>query len=172
MLRCALITSVVLFANVARSQAESPLKPGDMVILECLGDNAEKDGKRYLNGQTKEGVVGLAAETGRRFSGTKWKVVKLDKGGFGFECQGNLNGDRWLDGRTGVGTVGLAPKTGGRFTGTNWKVHDRGDGTIQLECLGEMEGPRWLNGLTADAAAQLTDDHKLSGTFWKVRKAE
>jgi hypothetical protein len=51
-------------------------------------------------------------------------------------------------------------------------MHDRGDGTIQLECLGEMEGPRWLNGLTADAAAKLTDDHKLSGTFWKVRKVE
>jgi hypothetical protein len=168
---CVLITAVVALAN--RAQAEAPpLKAGDLVILECLGDNAEKDGNRYLDGRTRDGTVGLAAKTGRRFTGTKWKVVRLDKGAFGFECQGTVEGDRWLDGRTGDGTVGLAPKTGGRFTGTRWKLHDRGEGKIQLECLGEVEGPRWLNGVTGDATVQLTDDHKLSGTFWKVKKVE
>jgi hypothetical protein len=77
-----------------------------------------------------------------------------------------------LDGRTRDGTVGLAPKTGGGFTGTEWKVHDCGKGKIQLECLGDVEGPRWLNGVTGDATVQLTDDNKLSGTFWKVKKVE
>ena len=118
-----LLTAVVALADRAQAQAP-PLKAGDLVILECLGDHATIDGNRYL------------------------------------------------DGRTADGTVGLAPKTGRRFTGTMWKVHDRGEGKIQLECLGEVEGPRWLNGVTGDATVQLTDDHKLSGTFWKVKKVE
>jgi hypothetical protein len=156
-----------------RAQAEAPpFKAGDLVILECLGDKAEKDGNRYLDGRTRDGTVGLAAETGRGFTGTKWKVVELDKGAFGFECQGNVKGNRWLDGRTGDGTVGLAPKTGGRFTGTKWKLHDRGEGKIQLECLGELEGRRWLDGVTGDATVQLTDYNELPGTFWKVKKVE
>ena len=50
MLRCCvLITAVVALAN--RALAETPpFKAGDLVILECLGDNAEKDGNRYLDG--------------------------------------------------------------------------------------------------------------------------
>jgi hypothetical protein len=168
---CVLITAVVGLANRTQAQAP-PLKAGDLVVLECLGNHAEKDGNRYLDGHTGDGTVGLAAKTGRGFTGTRWKAVKLDRGAFGFECEGKLEGDRWLDGRTGDGTVGLAPKTGGRFTGTMWKLHDRGDGIIQLECLGEVEGPRWLNGLTREATVELTDDHKHSGTFWKVKKVE
>jgi hypothetical protein len=168
---CVLITAVVALAS--RAQAEPPpLRAGDLVILECLGDHATIDGNRYLDGRTADGTVGLAPKTGRRFTGTRWKVVKLDQGAFGFECQGNVEGDRWLDGRTGDGTVGLAPKTGGRFTGTMWKLHDRGEGQIQLECLGAAKGPRWLDGVTAEAAVRLTDDNNLSGTFWKVKKVE
>jgi hypothetical protein len=143
-----------------------------MVILECLGDNAETDGNRYLDGRTGEGMVGLAPKAGGRFTGTRWKVVKLDRGAFGFECQGNVEGDRWLDGRTRDGAVGLAAKTGGRFTGTKWRLHDCGNGRIQLECLGTAEGPRWLDGVTGDATVRLTDDNQLSGTFWKVKKVE
>ena len=45
-LRCALITSVVLLANGDRSQAEPPLKAGDVVILECLSPS---EGNRYLD---------------------------------------------------------------------------------------------------------------------------
>jgi hypothetical protein len=168
---CVLITAVLVLANRAHAEPP-PFKAGDLVILECLGDNAEEDGNRYLDGRRRDGTVGLAAKTGRGFTGTKWKVVRLDKGAFGFECQGNVEGDRWLDGRTGDGTVGLAPKTGGRFTGTKWKLHDRGEGKIQFECLGDVEGPRWLDGVTGDATVQLTDDNKLSGTFWKVMKVE
>jgi hypothetical protein len=138
MFRCAPITSVVLLANVAGSQAEPPLKPGDLVILECL---SEKEGNRYLDGRTGDGTVGLASKTGGEFTGTRWKVIKLEKGELGFECQGDVDGNRWLDGRTGDGTVGPAPKTGGDFTGTKWKLHDRGDGTVQLECLGDIKGP-------------------------------
>jgi hypothetical protein len=44
-----LITAVVALAN--RAQAETPpFKAGDLLILECLGDNAEKDRNRYLDG--------------------------------------------------------------------------------------------------------------------------
>jgi hypothetical protein len=171
MMRCfALMVVGVALSNLAQAQAQ-PLRAGDLVILECLGADADKDGNRYLDGRTGDGTVGLAP-TIRGFRGTKWKVVKLDKGAFGFECQGNVEGNRWLDGRTGDGTVGLAPKTGGRFTGTMWKLHDRGDGTVQLECLGAAEGPRWLDGVTGDATVQLTRDKKRSGTFWKVNKVE
>ena len=90
---CVLLTAVVALAN--RAQAEAPpLKAGDLVILKCLGHNAREDGNRYLNGRTGDGTVGLAAKTGGRFTGTRWKVVKLAKGAFGFECQGNVEGDR------------------------------------------------------------------------------
>jgi hypothetical protein len=168
---CVLIAAVVALAS--RAQAEAPrLKAGDLVILECLANDAEKEGNRYLDGRTRDGTVGLAAKTGRRFTGTRWKVVKLAEGAFGLECQGNVKGNRWLDGRTGDGTVGLAPKTGGRFTGTMWKLHDRGEGKIQLECLGERKGPRWLDGGTSDATVQLTEDNAFPGTFWKVKKVE
>jgi hypothetical protein len=169
MLRCVLLTSVVLFANVARSQAEPPLKPGDLVILECL---SEKEGNRYLDGRTGDGTVGLAPKTGGKFTGTKWKVVKLDSGELGFECQGDVEGNRWLDGRTGDGTVGLAKRTGGEFTGTKWKMHDRGDGKIQLECMGDVDGPRWLEGVRSDGTTKLTHDKDRSGTHWKVTKVE
>jgi hypothetical protein len=172
MLRCCvLITAVVALASRAQAEA-TPFRTGDLVILECLGDDAEKDGNRYLDGRTGDGTVGLAPKTRGRFTGTRWKIVKLDKGAFGFECQGDAEGGRWLDGRTKDGTVGLAPKTGGRFTGTRWKRHDRGEGKIQLECLGAVEGPRWLDGVTGDATVRLTDDNTLSGTFWKVKKVE
>jgi hypothetical protein len=169
MLRCALITSVVLFATVARSHAEPPLKPGDVVILECM---SEKEGNRFLDGRTREGAVGLAPDTGRKFTGTKWKVVKLDNGELGFECQGDVEGNRWLDGRTGDGTVGLAEKTGGEFTGAKWKMHDRGDGKVQLECLGDVDGPRWLEGVMSDGTVKLTHDKDRSGTHWKVMRVE
>jgi hypothetical protein len=168
---CVLITAVVALANRAQAQTP-PLRAGDLVILVCLGNNAEIDGNRYLDGRTREGAVGLAPRTRRGFTGTRWKVVKLGRGAFGFECQGSVQGNRWLDGRTGDGTVGLAPKTGGRFTGTMWKLHHRGEGKFQLESLGEVEGPRWLNGVTGDATVQLTDDNQLSGTFWMVMKVE
>jgi hypothetical protein len=168
MLRCAMITSVLLLANVARSQAEPPLKAGDLVILEC---HSKTEGNRYLNGRTGDGTVGLAARTDGKFTGTKWKVVKLDNGELGFECQGNIDGNRWLDGRTREGTVGLAENTG-EFTGTKWKVHDCGDGKIQLECMGDVEGPRWLKGVRGDATVKLTIDKDHSGTYWKVKKLE
>jgi hypothetical protein len=67
---CVLITAVVALANRAHAEAP-PFKAGDLVILECLGDNAEKDGTRYLDGRTGDGTVGLAAKTGGRFTGTK-----------------------------------------------------------------------------------------------------
>jgi hypothetical protein len=104
MLRCALITSVVLLANVARSQAEPPLKPGDQVILECLSG---KVGNRFLDGRTGDGTVGLAAKTGRRFTGTKWKLHDCGKGKIQLECLGAAKGPRWLDGVTGDATVQL-----------------------------------------------------------------
>jgi hypothetical protein len=168
-LRCALITSAVLLANGARSQAEPPLKAGDVVILECL---SPREGNRYLDGRTGDGTVGLAPKTGGHFTGTTWKVVKLEKGELGLECQGDMDGNRWLDGRTGDGTVGLAPKSGGEFTGTKWKLHDRGDGHIQLECMGDAKGPRWLEGVKGDAMVKLARDKEHSGTYWKVMKAE
>src|SRR5262245_17001858 len=90
---CVLMTAVVALANRAQAQTP-PLRAGDLVILECLGENAETDGNRYLDGRTREGTVGLAAKTGRGFTGTRWKVVKVDKGAFGFECQGNVKGNR------------------------------------------------------------------------------
>jgi hypothetical protein len=168
-LHCALIASVVLLANGARSQAEPPLKAGDVVILACL---SHKEGNRYLDGRTGDGTVGLAPKTGGDFTGTKWKVVKLEKGELGLECQGDIDGNRWLDGRTGDGTVALAPKTGGDFTGTRWKMHDRGDGRIQLECRGEAEGPRWLEGVRGDTMVRLARDKERPGAYWMVMKAE
>jgi hypothetical protein len=74
---CVLITAFAALVNTAQAQTP-PLKAGGLVILECLGDNAEKDGNRYLDGRTGDGTVDLASKTGGGFTGTKWKVVKLD----------------------------------------------------------------------------------------------
>ena len=46
---CVRITAVVALANRAQAEA-APFKPGGLVILECLGDNAEKNGNSYLDG--------------------------------------------------------------------------------------------------------------------------
>src|SRR5271157_5951146 len=75
----------------------------------------------HLDGRTGNGTVGLAPQTGGKFTGTRWRVLQ-NGNDFFFECQGNIPGPRFLDGRTGNGTAGLAPETGGSFTGTRWRV--------------------------------------------------
>jgi hypothetical protein len=91
---------VVALANKAQAEEAPPLKAGDLVILECLSENAETDGNRDLDGRTKDGTVGLAAKTGGRFTGTMWKVHDLGKGDIQLECLGTAKGPRWLDGVT------------------------------------------------------------------------
>ena len=116
---CVLITAVVALAN--RAQAEPPpLKVGDLVILECLGNNAEKDGNRYLDGRTGDGTVGLAPKTGGRFTGTMWKLHDRGEGKIQLECLGDREGPRWLDGGTSDATVGLTDDD--TLSGTFWKV--------------------------------------------------
>jgi hypothetical protein len=112
---CVLITAVVALANRAQAQSPPP-KAGDLVILECLGDNAETGGNRYLDGRTGDGTVGLAAKTGGRFTGTLWKLHHLGEGTIQLECLGDVDGPRWLDGVTGDATVRLTDDN--RLSGT------------------------------------------------------
>ena len=116
---CVLITAVVALAN--RAQAEPPpFKAGDLVILECLGDNAETDGNRYLGGRTGDGTVGLAPKAGRGLTGTRWKLHDRGEGKIQLECLGAAAGPRWLDGVTGDATVRLTDDN--TLSGTFWKV--------------------------------------------------
>jgi hypothetical protein len=116
---CVLITAVVALANRAHAEPP-PFKAGDLVTLECLGDNAEDDGNRYLEGRTGDGTVGLARKTGGRFTGTKWKLHDRGEGKIQFECLGDVEGPRWLDGVTGDATVQLTD--GNKLSGAFWKV--------------------------------------------------
>ena len=95
------------------------LKPGNNVALKCLGN---VNGPRWLDGRTGNATVGLAPDLNKKFTGTKWSIVRAGEGIIALKCQGVVDGPRWLDGRTGNGTVGLAPRTDPPFTGTKWEV--------------------------------------------------
>lgn len=147
------------------------LENGDTVTFQCLGDNADKGVTRFLDGLTVQGLVALAPQVSREYSGTRWKVAKLDDGTLGFMCLGERNGVRWLTGRARDAAVGLTGKVGGEFVGTRWKLHDR-DGKVQLECQLGADGPRWLEGLTGTSTARLARDNKQPGTYWKMTKVK
>ena len=99
------------------------VRAGEGVIaLKCLGDI---EGARWLDGRTANGTVGLAPNTNKPFTGTRWQVVQVEDNNLrivALKCLGNLEGPRWLDGRTTNGTVGLASTTEPPFTGTRWEV--------------------------------------------------
>jgi hypothetical protein len=165
------LLAVAAVVGLSASTQAAPLKAGDVIILECLGHNAMADGNRFLDGNTGAGKVGLAPKTGGVFTGTKWRVVDLGNGLFGFECDGAVNGNRWLDGNTETGKPGLAPRTGGVFSGTKWQVVDKGNGVIQLFCRGAGPGTsRWLDGVTANGTTRLSKNDKPSGTQFKIHK--
>ena len=51
--------------------AQGALSPGNVVKFRCLGNI---EGPRFLDGRTANGTVGLAANTGPSFTGTRWTV--------------------------------------------------------------------------------------------------
>jgi hypothetical protein len=87
--------------------------------MKCLGDI---EGPRWLDGRTADGTVGLAPNTNRPFTGTRWQVLEVGDNIVALKCLGDIGGPRWLDGRTADGTVGLAATTEPSFTGTKWEV--------------------------------------------------
>jgi len=153
--------------SIQESSFSGPLVEGMIVQLQTLGDI---NGLRWLDGRTGDGTVGLVSSENRGFSGTKWRVHKLNNSDIALECLGEINGARWLDGRTGDGTVGLAPKGDGSFSGAVWRVHRINKSDIRLESLGTIEGPRWLDGRTADGTVGLvsSENRGFSGTKWRI----
>ena len=146
------------------------LKPGNNVALKCLGN---VNGPRWLDGRTANGTVGLAPSLTKKYSGTKWLVVKAGEGVIALKCLGVINGPRWLDGRTADGTVGLAPNTSKPFTGTRWQivqVDPNNPNIVTLKCLGDINGPRWLDGRTGNGTVGLAPrtDPPFTGTKWEV----
>jgi hypothetical protein len=105
-----------------------PLKDGDQIHLECLGD---KPGPRWLDGRTQDGTVGLAPNTQPPYMGTTWHITtntanqpNPDFRGYFHYCEGMGPGDaRYLDGRTDAGDVVLSPTTNKPFMGTRWWIH-------------------------------------------------
>ncbi len=94
---------------------------GGHVGLQCLGNVA---GPQWLDGNTVDGSVSLAPETGGRYTGTHWRMHDVaGETGIAFECLGNVPGPKWLDGNTKNGKVSLAPEYGGRYTGAVWHVY-------------------------------------------------
>ncbi|MDQ3684729.1 MAG: hypothetical protein M3430_03900 [Acidobacteriota bacterium] len=148
------------------------LKHGNSVAFRSLG---HLRGPRYLDGRTHDGTVGLAPELSKKYSGTKWSVVRAGEGIIALKCLGLLEGPgRWLDGRTHDGTVGLAPHARKPFTGTIWEVvgaDESNPNIVRLKCRGHAEGPRWLDGRTHDGTVWLAPktDPPFTGTKWEVQ---
>lgn len=107
----------LIFPTHLRAQV---LVPGNNVSLRCLGHIPGP--LQYLDGRTRDGTVGLAPNLTKKYTGTKWRVVRAGEGIVALKCLGNIEGPRWLDGRTANGTVGLASTTEPPFTGTKWEV--------------------------------------------------
>ncbi|GAA6614767.1 hypothetical protein [Scytonema sp. NUACC26] len=83
----------------------------------------DQPGPKFLDGRTTDGTVGLAPETGRVFTGTKWRFRAIGvNGGITLESLGDRPGSKFLDGRVRDGSVGLAPNTDPPFTGTQWQI--------------------------------------------------
>ena len=147
------------------------LTHGNKISVRCLGD---KPGPRFLDGRTANATVGLAPDLSKKFSGTKWEVIRAGEGIITLKCLGVVAGAPWLDGRTATKTVGLAPNTNAPYTGTRWKIvriDPNNQDIVALECLGAINGPRWLDGRTGDGSVGLapSTDAPFTGTKWEVR---
>jgi len=157
-----------------------PLKGGDQIHLECLGD---KPGPRWLDGRTQDGTVGLAPNTQPPYTGTLWTVSVLSDyfNYYAFYCEGTGPGDaRLLDGRTQDRTVGLAPNTQPPYTGTKWhlttNIADQPNPDFAgyfLYCEGTGPGDaRWLDGRTdaGDVVLSPTTNKPFTGTRWWIHR--
>jgi hypothetical protein len=151
----------------------SNLHPGISVCLKCLGSI---EGPRFLDGNTSNGIVGLAPNTNEPFSGTRWTVADDGNSRLLLRCMGKADGGqffpnaRFLDGRTHNGTVGLAPHPDLPFSGAHWEATDDGPGRVILKGLGFVEGPRFLDGRTHNGTVGLASrtDGGFTGTHWLV----
>lgn len=151
----------------SRLTAQNPLNRNNIVALRCLG---QIDGPRYLNGQTRDGSVGLAPSTAPPYSGTHWLVVGIEGvSAIGLRCLGDVEGPRFLNGVTREGAIDLAPNAKPPYTGTRWEIVELGD-AVGLRCMGQIEGPRYLNGVTREGAVDLAPNTKppYTGTHWAI----
>lgn len=147
--------------------------PGDTVSLKCLGLAPGR--RRFLDGRTHDGTVGLAPDVTRNFSGTKWKVYGAGKGAIALQCLGALDGPRWLDGNTAIGSANLVWHTKKPYTGTRWRVvraDNKNPNIVFLQCLGHLDGPRWLDGRTQDGSVGLASktEPPFTGTKWEITR--
>ncbi|MES0489120.1 MAG: C1 family peptidase [Leptospirales bacterium] len=109
------------YSNPGTYWEEQQLSDGS-VALKCMG-TTEKSDFVYLDGNTQDGSVGLAANTDSDNSGTHWQKEQLSDGSTAFKCL-NTTGNSdfvYLDGHTKDGTVGLAPNTDSSYSGTHWE---------------------------------------------------
>ena len=148
------------------------LKPGDRILLECMG---QAPGSRWLDGRTQNQTVGLAPGTGAPFTGTVWTVGDAGNHRISLRNLGQQPvgaADFFLDGRTRDGTVGMAGSTNPPFTGTGWQIVDAGNSTFNVHNLGATEGPRWLDGRTGDATVGLAPvtTGVFTGTRWRIHR--
>jgi hypothetical protein len=156
---------------VPASLLAQPHRFANGVALKCLGD---RQGPRYLDGRTNDGTVGLAPALSKRYSGTKWSMVRASENIVTFKCMGLIEGPRWLDGRTHNGTMGLAPNTNKPYTGTRWQLvpaDQNNSDIVYIKCLGELTGPRWLDGRTHDGTVWLAErtTPPFTGTKWEIQ---
>ena len=145
------------------------LRYRDVVTFQCLSEGNNKQVPGFLEGRTPSTRVAL--RTDNRVPGTRWTVIVLGDDLFRFVCRGSPEGSRWLDGVTQRGLVELSPPNDS-FTGTKWKAYEVESGVVQLECKGNLEGARWLRGDLSNGTVQLTRDKSLSGTRWRIQKAQ
>lgn len=160
-------------ANIRALVPAQVLEPGAIVSLKCLG--LAPGSRRFLDGRTHDGTVGLAPRLTKPFSGTKWKVFAGGNGTIALKCLGAIDGPRWLDGNTAIGAAGLVPHPNKPFTGTRWRViqaDNKNPNVVFLQCRGHIDGPRWLDGRTQDGSVGLAPNTEppFTGTKWEVAR--
>ena len=162
------VSGVALLAH--KETHAGVLAAGKDVYLRCLGDPRLK---RFLDGRTGNGTVGLAPKIEPPFTGTKWHV--WSGGGILLECSAAGGaGPRWLDGRTGDRSIGLAPSNRQPFIGTRWRVvplDASNPNIVGLQCMARgANGAFWLDGRTQDGSVGLapTTDPPFTGTRWEA----
>jgi hypothetical protein len=145
------------------------LRYGDVVTFQCLSEGNKNRVPDFLEGRTPSTKVALRSDN--RVPGTRWTVIVFGDDLFRFMCLGSPEGSRLLNGVTQKGLVDLSPPNDS-FTGTKWKAYELEFGVVQLECKGHVEGARWLRGDLSNGTVELTRDRSLSGTRWRIQKAQ
>lgn len=152
---------------VLHEQAASPLPfaHGDVISIRSM---AAAEGRLWLDGNTTNGIVGLATEAEMLAnSGTQWRVQDNADGSFSFQTLGNIAGRRWLD---MSGPTPILSNSNDRGKATRWKPVAGPLGTYSFKNVSVKGNVSWLDSYPSIASTSLATSVKDSpGTFFQIR---